>query len=123
MAAKIAAHRARRPTTWPTVEVAADLVGALKTRPDGTLLVEALGTWLAAHLDLSPDLDGLLAALAARRGDTVLVSDEVGLGVHPSTEPGRRFRDTLGDINVAVAALADDVVLVVAGRVVPLPRA
>jgi adenosyl cobinamide kinase/adenosyl cobinamide phosphate guanylyltransferase len=123
MAARIAAHRARRPSTWTTVEAGADLVGALKALPAGTVLVDALGTWLAAHADLAADVDGLLGALAARRGDTVLVSEEVGLGVHPSTEIGRRFRDALGDINVAVAGVADDVLLVVAGRVLPLPRA
>ena len=46
----------------------------------------------------------------------MVVSEEVGLGVHPSTELGRRFRDALGDVNQAVAAVADEVLLVVAGR-------
>ena len=55
-------------------------------------------------------------------GPLVLVSDEVGLGVHPSTAAGLRFRDTLGELNVAVAEIADDVLLVVAGRVLPLER-
>ena len=86
------------------------------------VLVDALGTWVAAHPDLDPDIDGLVAALVARRGDTVLVSDEVGLGVHPSTEIGRRFRDVLGGVNTAVADVADDVLLVIAGRILPLPR-
>jgi adenosyl cobinamide kinase/adenosyl cobinamide phosphate guanylyltransferase len=52
----------------------------------------------------------------------VLVSDEVGLGVHPSTEVGRRFRDVLGGVNTAVADVADDVLFVIAGRILPLPR-
>jgi adenosylcobinamide kinase/adenosylcobinamide-phosphate guanylyltransferase len=86
------------------------------------VLVDALGTWVAAHADLAVDVDELLAVLRARDGDTVLVSDEVGLGVHPSTEIGRRFRDVLGDVNAAVAEHADDVLLVVAGRVLPLAR-
>jgi adenosyl cobinamide kinase/adenosyl cobinamide phosphate guanylyltransferase len=50
----------------------------------------------------------------------VVVSDEVGLGVHPSSDVGRRFRDALGELNQAVAAISDSVVLVVAGRVLPL---
>src|SRR3546814_13015836 len=56
--------------------------------------------------------DLLVAALVGRDGDTVLVSEEVGLGVHPSSELGRRFRDQLGTVNVAVAEAADEVLLV-----------
>ena len=55
-------------------------------------------------------------------GDVIVVSDEVGLGVHPSTEAGRRFRDALGLVNQAVAAVADEVLLVVAGRALRLDR-
>jgi adenosyl cobinamide kinase/adenosyl cobinamide phosphate guanylyltransferase len=122
MAERIARHRDRRPPTWATVEAGADLPGALTAHPTGTVLVDALGTWVAAHPDLAPDLDGLLAALATRDGDTVVVSDEVGLGVHPSSDVGRRFRDVLGEVNTAVAAVADDVLFVIAGRVLPLER-
>jgi adenosyl cobinamide kinase/adenosyl cobinamide phosphate guanylyltransferase len=63
-----------------------------------------------------------VAALRGRSGDTVVVSEEVGLGVHPSSEVGRKFRDVLGTANQAVAELADRVLLVVAGRVLPLER-
>jgi adenosyl cobinamide kinase/adenosyl cobinamide phosphate guanylyltransferase len=122
MTARIAAHQRRRPAGWGTVEAGRELAGALAAQPDGTVLVDALGTWVAAHDDLDPDVDGLLAALRGRRGDTVLVSDEVGLGVHPSTEVGRRFRDVLGTVNEAVADAADEVLFVIAGRVLPLAR-
>ena len=122
MAERIARHRERRPASWSTVEAGAGLAGALAAHPDGTVLVDALGTWVAAHPELDPDIDGLVAALLSRRGDTVLVSDEVGLGVHPSTEVGRRFRDVLGGVNTAVANVADDVLFVIAGRILPLPR-
>jgi adenosyl cobinamide kinase/adenosyl cobinamide phosphate guanylyltransferase len=121
MAARIAAHRARRPPAWNTIEAGPDLVPAL-TAIDGTALVDSLGTWVAAHADLAADRDGLLAALTERRGDTVIVSEEVGLGVHPSTAVGRTFRDVLGALNAAVAEIADDVLFVVAGRVLPLDR-
>ncbi len=66
--------------------------------------------------------ESLCSALAERDGDTVVVSDEVGLSVHPSTEEGRLFRDALGALNQAVAAGADDVILVVAGRTLRLDR-
>lgn len=122
MAARIDDHRRRRPAAWTTVESGPDLAGAL-TMAEGTVLVDALGTWLAQAEGMAVDADALCAALAGRRGDTVVVSDEVGLGVHPSTEAGRRFRDALGALNRRVAEVADEVVLVVAGRVLPLERA
>ncbi len=52
----------------------------------------------------------------------MVVSEEVGLSVHPSTEEGRRFRDALGTLNQAVAAQADEVILVVAGCSLRLER-
>jgi adenosyl cobinamide kinase/adenosyl cobinamide phosphate guanylyltransferase len=90
--------------------------------PDGTALVDSLGTWVAASDDLAVDTDALLQVLATRRGDTVVVSEEVGLSIHAPSEIGRRFVDALGAVNRAVADLADEVLLVVAGRVLPLDR-
>jgi adenosyl cobinamide kinase/adenosyl cobinamide phosphate guanylyltransferase len=119
MAARVAVHRARRPEGWVTVETGPDLVAALAASP-GVTLVDALGTWVAAAPDLSVDGAGLCTALARRDADTVVVSEEVGLGVHPATEAGRRFRDVLGLLNQAVAATADQVLLVVAGRTLAL---
>jgi adenosyl cobinamide kinase/adenosyl cobinamide phosphate guanylyltransferase len=121
MAARIAAHRARRPPSWPTREAATDLPAVLES-VEGPALVDSLGTWVAAHAGLSPDTDALQRALAARTADTIIVSEEVGLGVHAEMEAGRRFADVLGELNRAVAAMADEVLLVVAGRVLPLTR-
>jgi adenosylcobinamide kinase/adenosylcobinamide-phosphate guanylyltransferase len=124
LSARIEAHRQRRPPGWRTIEAGADLAGALHgATADDVVLVDSLGPWVAMHLDAAVDVDPLLTALRARAAPVVLVSDEVGLGVHPSTEPGLRFRDRLGDVNRAVADLADEVLLVVAGRVLPLERA
>ena len=121
MAARIEAHRRRRPPSWETVEAGLDLPDVLR-RTEGTALVDALGTWIAGTADLVVPVADLCAALAQRQGTTVVVSDEVGLGVHPSTEIGRRFRDALGECNTAVADVSDEVLLVVAGRVLPLER-
>ena len=60
-------------------------------------------------------MPALLQVLRERNGPTILVSEEVGLGVHAPTEVGRRFADVLGDLNQAVAEIADMVLLVVAG--------
>lgn len=121
MAGRVAVHRARRPPGWVTVEAAGAVVEAVHGA-EGTVLVDSLTTWLAGAADLVVDAEGLCGALRSRTGDSVVVSDEVGLGVHPSHESGRRFRDALGSLNQSVAAVSDDVVLVVAGRVLRLER-
>ncbi len=122
MAARVAAHRARRPPGWVTVEPPGEALVESVRGCGGTLLLDSLTTWVASAPRFAVDTDALCAALRGRRADSVVVSDEVGLGVHPSHEAGRRFRDALGDLNQAVAAIADEVVLVVAGRVLPLER-
>ncbi len=119
LATRIEAHRARRPAGWRTVEAGAELPAVLRSVP-GPVLVDALGPWVAASPGMIVDAGALCAALTGRPADTVVVSEEVGLGVHPATEDGRRFRDALGTLNQAVAAVADEVLFVVAGRILPL---
>jgi adenosyl cobinamide kinase/adenosyl cobinamide phosphate guanylyltransferase len=118
-AARVDAHRARRPAAWQTVEPGEGLIWTLAST-EGTVLLESLGAWVAAASGFTVDADGLCAVLRDRTGDTLVVSEEVGLGVHPSSEAGRQFRDALGAVNQAVAAVADRTVLVVAGRVLDL---
>jgi adenosylcobinamide kinase/adenosylcobinamide-phosphate guanylyltransferase len=121
--ARVRRHRERRPPAWRTEEPGAGLVDYLESEPsDDTLLIDSLGTWLAAHRDFDADWSGLCSALTRRRGRTIVVSEEVGLGVHPSTEVGGRFRDALGEVNQAVARIAGDAYLVVAGRVLTLEQ-
>lgn len=125
--ARIAAHVARRPGTWTTVEPT-DLPRLLRCSRAGDppLLVDDVATWLAGVLDDTSGWDGALAAaredcselvdaLAACRCRTVLVSAEVGLGVVPSTGSGRLFRDELGALNARLAEICEEVRLLVAG--------
>lgn len=120
-AARVEAHRRRRPPAWTTVESGPDLPATVAALPAGaTALIDSLGTWVARQPDFQVDAAGLVEALGARRAPTVVVSEEAGLGVHPESEVGRRWRDALGDVNQAVAAAADRVLLVVAGRVLEL---
>ncbi len=117
--ARIERHRARRDADWVTTETPDDLAGVLlATR--GTVVVDSLGTWIAGEAGLRVDPAPLCDALVARGGHTVVVSEEVGLAVHPPTDAGRAFVDALGTCNRAVAAVADRAVLVIAGRVVEL---
>ena len=121
MAHRVAAHQARRPTTWRTVELASSAeLPAVLAHLDGSVLVDSLGTWVASASDLDVDAQALVHALKVRSGSTVLVSEEVGLAVHPATAVGRAFVDALGDLNQAVATVAQRVLLVVAGRTLEL---
>ena len=114
--ARIAAHRARRPAQWLTLETT-DVAAELH-RAGPPVLVDSVTLWVSAALD-GPDLDGrvdeLCAAWQATARRVVAVSDEVGSGVVPASEAGRRFRDALGRLNQRLAAAADDEHLVVAG--------
>ncbi|MGY6499633.1 MAG: bifunctional adenosylcobinamide kinase/adenosylcobinamide-phosphate guanylyltransferase [Acidimicrobiales bacterium] len=120
LSARLDAHRVRRPSDWDTVEPPYDLGDVLEQIP-GTILLDSLGPWVAGSSG-PVDIGGLVGALRRRHAPTVVVSDEVGLGVHPETELGRRFRDELGRVNQAVASVADQCLFVVAGRVLPLER-
>jgi len=121
--ARVAAHRRRRDVTWDTVEPGAELVSALTTLK-GTVLIDSLGPWVGGA---GPAQDGasmgaaLAGALLGRAGHSVVVSEEVGMAVHPTTQAGRDFQDALGAVNEAVSAVADRALLVVAGRVLELP--
>jgi adenosylcobinamide kinase/adenosylcobinamide-phosphate guanylyltransferase len=135
---RIAAHIARRPPGWRTVEPAgpgalADLLAAARA-DDPPLLVDDLATWLTGVLDDVSAWTGgadalaeagryaadLVAAVRRCPARLVLVSAEVGLGVVPETRSGRLFRDELGSLNAGLAGVCDEVLLLVAGIPVEL---
>jgi adenosylcobinamide kinase/adenosylcobinamide-phosphate guanylyltransferase len=128
MAARIERHRSRRDGRFETVECGGDLADALRGLPPEPALVDSLGTWVAAQrgfaagTSLGAEIADLVGALRDRGAATVVVSDEVGLGVHPSSEAGRHFRDVLGSANQAVGAISAEAWLVVAGRGLVLDR-
>ncbi|HLI43998.1 MAG TPA: bifunctional adenosylcobinamide kinase/adenosylcobinamide-phosphate guanylyltransferase [Acidimicrobiales bacterium] len=121
MERRVALHRARRPPAWETVELlsSAELTLVL-ARVEGSVIVDSLGTWVASAPGLEVDGPGLARALGERAGPSVVVSEEVGLAVHPASALGRAFVDALGELNQQVAAVADRVLLVVAGRTLEL---
>jgi len=121
-AARVASHIARRPATWATVECGDRLPDALRAT-HGAVLVDSLGTWVAKALDFDVDTQALLDALQTRTDPTVIVTEEGGLAIHAATSVGRLFTDRLGELNTAVAAIADSVLFVVAGRVLRLEPA
>lgn len=118
---RIAAHQRRRPASWRTVDAVADLSQLLE-ETSGTVLLDSCGPWVAQHGPTDDAMRAVGAALKARPGDSVVVSDEVGMSVHPSTSAGREFRDRLGALNNKLAAAADRTLVVVAGRVLRTDR-
>jgi adenosyl cobinamide kinase/adenosyl cobinamide phosphate guanylyltransferase len=118
-AQRVRDHQAHRPESWTTVECGPALPAAL-LRGTGTVLIDSLGSWVAGTEGFTVDTTALLGALRSRSEPTVVVTEEVGLSVHPPTEAGLRFADELGTLNAAVAAIAERVLLVVAGHVTRL---
>ena len=120
MAAKIQAHKDRRGLKWKVVEAPLALATALTAVPaDHVILVDCLTLWLSNHLladsDLAAEAEGLLTTLRALPCPTILVSNEVGMGVVPDHPLGRKFRTAQGALNQQAAAQADLVVAVMAG--------
>jgi adenosylcobinamide kinase / adenosylcobinamide-phosphate guanylyltransferase len=123
-AARVQAHRDRRPQHWSTVENT-DVATQLRSDDASPILVDDVGGWLTATMDragawtggsVSAEIDDLVDAVAGFGEELVLVSPEVGMTVVPETVAGRRFADELGTLNQRLAALCDRVVLVVAGQ-------
>ena len=122
MRQRIAQHRDDRPP-WPTIEAPLDLGVALAAVTDDSMaIVDCVTVWAANELHHrgTVDASALVAALADRRGPSVVITNEVGLGVHPETELGRIYRDELGRVNQAIAAVASTTLLLVAGKALRL---
>jgi adenosylcobinamide kinase/adenosylcobinamide-phosphate guanylyltransferase len=113
---RVRLHRNRRPGGWGTLEIGSfDEVPTAAERWDAVLL-DSLTLWVSAHEESAfAEFDSFLAHAKDLAVPFVLVSDEVGLGVVPETEAGRRFRDVLGLVNQRAAAAAEEVHLCVAG--------
>jgi len=128
---RLARHRSRRPDHWSTIETK-DLVGVLRgATEDDVLLIDCLTLWLTRMMDEANAWNGeldlvdkhiaeLADAWVATSAQVVAVSNEVGWGVVPETASGRLFRDVHGRLNSIIAAISDEVTLVVAGRAVPM---
>lgn len=119
MRARIAAHRARRAAGWVSVEEPIDLSRALADAGARPVLVDCLTLWLTNLMlgghDIVPATAALDAALNRRSATTVLISNEVGLGIVPDNALARAFRDEAGRLNQHLAQRADTVLFLVAG--------
>jgi len=123
MAARIAAHRARRPGHWRVREEPIALGNALLevARPDSVVIVDCLTLWLT-NIMMRPDAglleresEALLAAVHSAPGVVLLVSNDVGSGIVPLNELARRFADAAGALHQRLAQACDRVVWMMAG--------
>lgn len=118
---RINRHRDDRPLHWTTIEEPLQLAAVILSHqaPDRCLLIDCLTLWvtnqLLAGADMHAEREALCAALRNARGEIILVSNETGMGIVPMGELNRRFTDEAGWLNQSAAALADQVVLTVAG--------
>lgn len=126
MADRIRRHRESRPVAWKTVEAPLDLVGAIRSAANGDfLVVDCLTLWVSNLLgqgaqpaEIDAAADEIVQRLHGRR--SVVVTNEVGLGIVPVNELARSFRDVLGSVNARFAASADRALFMVAGRAIDL---
>jgi adenosyl cobinamide kinase/adenosyl cobinamide phosphate guanylyltransferase len=128
MRQRIEAHRCERPRAWRTIEEPIELeqaVVSLSSR--SAVIVDCLTIWLSNLLRAGLTDDAALersreAAAALTERDSVVVTNEVGMGIVPASQLGRRYRDLLGAVNCIFAEQADRVLLVHAGRALELGR-
>lgn len=128
MAARIAEHRTRRPDHWQTLEAGESSIAlAISGSRAEAVIVDSVTLYVSQLLERESDpmaaMRKEIEDLAACGPDLIVVSDEVGQGVVPSTLAGRSFRDLLGTVNQMMAAVADDVYLIVAGQPLAIKRA
>jgi adenosyl cobinamide kinase/adenosyl cobinamide phosphate guanylyltransferase len=119
MRSRIAEHQARRDARWATIGAPLDLPGALEQAGKRPALVDCLTLWLTNLMlgghDAAAATTALEAALDRRAAATVLVANEVGLGIVPENSLARAFRDQAGLLNQRLAARAAHVHFVAAG--------
>lgn len=125
MAARIARHRATRSADWTTAEVPRELSAWFRSQGKDyrTIVVDCLTLWLSnvggrriAKVDMTGDVGDLLQAIRATPARVVLVSNELGFGLVPTSRSARAFRDVAGRINQQIAEAADEVYFVISGQ-------
>ena len=128
MAERIRRHRAARPPEWETVEAPRSVLDAVRdVDPQAFVVLDCLTLWVSNTIErglsddeIADEAREIAGMLATRAAPSVVVTNEVGLGIVPIHELARRYRDTLGRVNAAFVREAERAFFVVAGRVLPL---
>ena len=128
MRTRIRDHRREREGDFTTFEEPLAIAAVLSGLDEfDVAVVDCLTLWLSNMLlegqgagAIAARVDELVAVLRARRAPTLLISNEVGMGIVPETPLGRAFRDLSGRMHQAVAAAADEVHVAMMGVVLRL---
>ena len=139
MAARIAAHVARRPAAWTTrVQAGPLLADGFEASAGECVLLDGVGAWIATALHAAGAFDGsddellgrareqVLAEVdravraAGGAGAAIIVAEQAGDGLLPPDRGSRAWLDVLGEATQRFAAAAVRVEVVVAGRVMAL---
>jgi adenosylcobinamide kinase/adenosylcobinamide-phosphate guanylyltransferase len=131
MTERIRRHREARPAAWTTLEAPVELAAAVRdVRPDAVITLDCLSLWVSNAIEagladdrIVDEARELATMLATRGAPSVVVSNEVGLGIVPVNALARRYRDTLGRVNATFVGAADRAYFVVAGRAMALEDA
>jgi len=123
MAERVRLHKESRGPAWKLIEEPLDIDNTLETdcAHAEAVLIDCMTVWLSNVLlkrgreEVSAYQNRLLEALSRRRQAVIIVSNEVGAGIVPEHPLGREFRDLAGILNQKLAAIADRVVMTVAG--------
>ena len=122
MMARILAHQRERGPEWQLIEEPfglAALTGRFSARD--AVVVDCMTLWLSNWLCRQPltqwqqEKQAFLSGLQRSPAKWFLVSNETGLGIVPTTVLGRRFVDESGRLHQELAAIADQVVMVLFG--------
>ncbi len=128
MAERIRRHREARPEEWTILEEPVAIEKVIDgIDPGHSLIVDCLTLWVSNLLEsglTSEELErrarDAARLCATRPGSTIVITNEVGMGIVPMSALGRRYRDDLGVVNQIWATEADRTLLVVAGRALAL---
>jgi adenosylcobyric acid synthase len=127
MAERIERHARERPPAWRTLEEPLRLLAAIESAGrDDCLVIDCLTLWSANALaalgarEAEAQAVAAAAAAGARGGLTIVVTNEVGLGIVPDNALARTYSDLHGRVNAIWAHAADRAYLLVAGRALAL---
>jgi len=126
MKARIARHQLDRGDGFVTVEAPHALAETLASLGAyDVVVVDCLTLWLSnlllrgdAAQSILDEVDGVVRELKERRFHAVIVTNEVGMSIHPPTALGRAFVEVCGWAHQRIARAADEVYLAVLGTVV-----
>jgi adenosylcobinamide kinase/adenosylcobinamide-phosphate guanylyltransferase len=122
MSERIAKHRFDRSQEWITCEEPIDLAPLLLKHNTGCMVVDCLTLWISNLMELDCGeaevlrrVNRVCMASRERKGTTIFVTNEVGMGIVPDNPVAREFRDLAGMVNQTMAAAADQVILMISG--------